>query len=427
MKILLVHNTYQQPGGEDVVFDQERQLLERAGHHVVTYHRGNSEIEEASALSRLGLAKHTIWATDTRQQVAKLIHQEKPRLVHVHNTFMMVSPSVYAACRHAGVPVVQTLHNYRLACPAATFYRNGGVCEECLQHSLWRGVYHGCYRDSRPATATVALMLSWHRSAGTWNDLVDCYIALSGFSRDKFVAAGIPADKVVIKPNFVDPDPGTREMVSKYAVFTGRLSKEKGLHTLLHAWVRLSVHTSLQIIGDGPERENLQAYVRQRGLSGITFRGRLSRDETIAAVKNACVLVFPSECYENFPMSIAEAFACGVPVISSRLGTMEEIVTNGRTGLHFTPGNSEDLAAKVEWAWTHPREIEEMGRQARAEYKAKYTAQRNYEMLMEIYANAIAARGQEVPAEVRDGGFDLRSSVDAEVKWMSGRRFLVRK
>jgi glycosyltransferase involved in cell wall biosynthesis len=394
-KIVLVHNAYREPGGEDVVFAQERQMLERAGHRVAVYWRSNDEINKLSTLGRLALVKNSISSYGTQGEFARLLDRENPDLVHIHNTFFMISPTVYSVCRERGIPVVQTLHNFRLLCPAATFYRDGKVCEECAEHSLWRGIYHGCYRDSRRTTAAVALMLAWHRREGTWNDLVDCYIALSGFSRDKFVAAGIPANKVVVKPNFLDPDPGPRERGGKYVVFTGRLSREKGLHTLLDAWLRLPVHTSLQIIGDGPERENLQAYVRQRrGLSGVTFRGRLSHDETIAAVKNAYVLVFPSECYENFPMSIAEAFACGVPVICSRLGAMEESVDDHRTGLLFAPGDADDLAAKVEWAWTHPREMDEMGREARAEYKAKYTAQRNYEMLMEIYVKAIAARAK---------------------------------
>ena len=398
------------------MFDQERQLLERAGHHVVTYHRSNREIGEASALSRLGLAKHMIWATDTRQQVAKLIHQEKPRLVHVHNTFMMVSPSVYAACRHAGVPVVQTLHNYRLACPEARFYRNGGVCEECLQHSLWRGVRHGCYRGSHIETAGVALMLEVHRVLRTWQKMVDCYIALTEFSRRKFIAAGLPEDRLLTKPNFIHPDPGERMGSGKYALFVGRLSPEKGLRTLVAAWERIGCRIPVLIIGDGPERPALEAQVTERRLCNISFQGRLTRSQTLVAMKDAKFLVLPSQCYENFPMSIVEASASGIPVVCSRLGAIQELVTDGRTGLHFTPGDSEDLAAKVEWAWTHPREMEEMGREARAEYEAKYTAERNYEMLMGIYAKVIAARGQGVFAEVRDGGFDLRSGVDAEVK-----------
>ena len=427
MKILLVHNAYQQPGGEDVVFDQERQLLEHTGHQVVTYCRSNSEISGYSPLKRLVLIERMVWARDTRREIDSLIRREKPDLLHVHNTFLLVSPSIYAACREAGIPVVQTLHNYRLLCPAAIFFRRGSVCEECHEHSLWRGVLHGCYRDSRAKTSAVALMLTVHRWRRTWSEMVDCFVALSGFSRQKFIQGGIPADKVVVKPNFVYADPGCRARSGEYAVFIGRLSPEKRVVTLLTAWQRLQARISLRIIGGGPERESLEALAKQMGLSDVRFFGQLPRDEVIAALKGARCLVFPSEWYENFPMTIAEAFACGVPVIVSRLGAMQEIVDDHRTGLHFTPGDSEDLAAKVKWAWTHPLEMEEMGREARAEYKTMYTAERNYEMLMEIYTKAIAARGQGVIPEARDSGFDLRSGADAEVKSMGVRRSLVRE
>ena len=192
MKIAVVHNTYQQAGGEDVVFEQERKLLESAGHQVVTYERSNHEIDGFSAMQRLALVKRIVWATDSRREFAELLRREKPRLVHVHNTFQMISPSIYSACREANVPVVQTLHNFRLLCPAAEFFRNGGICEECLDHSLWRGVRYGCYRESRTATAAVALMLAVHRRLGTWTESVSSYIALSEFARKKFVQGGCP-------------------------------------------------------------------------------------------------------------------------------------------------------------------------------------------------------------------------------------------
>ena len=181
MKIVLAHNTYQQPGGEDVVFEQERQMLERAGHNVIVYRRTNREINESSALARARLLKQSISASNTECEFGRLLDQEMPNVVHVHNTFFMISPAVYSVCRQRRIPVIQTLHNFRLLCPAATFYRNNKVCEECVSHSLWHGVYHGCYRDSRPTTAVVALTLAWHRQAGTWRELVDCYIALSEF------------------------------------------------------------------------------------------------------------------------------------------------------------------------------------------------------------------------------------------------------
>jgi glycosyltransferase involved in cell wall biosynthesis len=247
-------------------------------------------------------------------------------------------------------------------------------------------------------------MLEVHRVLHTWQEMVDCYIALTEFSRRKLIAAGLPEDRVLTKPNFIHPDPGEPTGNGKCALFVGRLSPEKGLRTLVAAWERIRCRIPILIIGDGPERPALEAQMNERRLCNISFQGRLTRSQTLVAMKDAKFLVLPSQCYENFPMSIVEAFAYGVPVICSRLAAMEEIVTDGRTGLHFTPGDSEDLAAKVEWAWAHPREMQEMGRGARAEYEAKYTAQRNYEMLMEIYAKVIAARGQGVFAEVRDGG-----------------------
>ncbi len=394
MKILLIHTSYQQPGGEDVVFEQECSLLQRAGHEVVVYYRTNWEAERYSGIRRPQLAKHAVWAADSHRDVAELLRKHRPDVVHIHNTFMMISPSVHWACREADVPVVQTLHNYRLFCPDANFYRDDRVCEECATHSLWRGIRHKCYRDSRAASATAALMLAIHRGLGTWTHTVACYIALTEFARQKFIAGGLPRHRIAVKPTFVSPDPGRKDGMGDYAIFLGRLSPEKGVRTLLSAWKQLRVSIPLIIIGDGPLRCEVESQVISGGLNGVSFRGGVPREEALGAVKKARFLVLPSECYENFPMSIAEAFACGVPVICSRLGAMQEVVTDGFTGLHFTPSDSEDLVAKVEWAWTHPREMEEMGREARAEYKAKYTAQRNYEMLMEIYTKAIAARGQ---------------------------------
>ncbi|MFZ0039607.1 MAG: glycosyltransferase family 4 protein [Candidatus Acidiferrales bacterium] len=391
MKILLVHNEYQQPGGEDVVFEQEKRILSRAGHNVITYCRSNHEIEELSAVGRATLVIRTVWAGDTRRDFEALLERENPDVVHVHNTLVMISPSVYSACRKRGVPVVQTLHNFRLLCPGAQFFRDGKICEDCVEHGLLRSVWHGCYRDSRPATASVALMLAWHRQSGTWNELVDCYIALTDFSRNKFIASGFDAAKIIVKPNFVDPDPGAKESPGSGALYVGRLSTEKGLRTLLAAWKRLQNSCTLQIIGDGPERKKLEEEAQLCGLSSIQFRGRLSREESLAAMKGASFLIFPSEWYEGFPVTIAESFACGTPVICSKLGAMEEIVDDSRTGLHFAPGDSEDLARKVDWAIGHPSEIAEMGRAARREYEARYTSEIACDRLMNIYEHAMAA------------------------------------
>ena len=399
MKILLAHNKYQIPGGEEVVLEQEKHLLEDAGHEVITYCRSNHEIEKFNCLERLTLIGRTVWAVDTEREFSQLLTQEKPDIVHVHNTFFMLSPSIYGACKAHGVPVVQTLHNFRLLCPSVTFFRDGKVCEECVEHGLWRSVYYGCYRDSRAATASVALMLGVHRFLGTWEKSVTCYIALTEFGRQKFIAGGLPAEKIAVKPNFVHPDPGERTRRGEYGLFVGRLSREKGISTLLQAWGRLPRHYALHIIGDGPERDGLEAQARQLSLSAVQFQGRLSRDETVTAMKRARFLVVPSGWYETFGMCIAEAFACGTPVICSRLGAMQELVSDGRTGLHFSCGDPNDLAEKVAWAWSHPNEMDAMGREARAEYEAKYTPERNYPMLMGVYRHALADLPTAAPSE----------------------------
>ncbi|MGO9087456.1 MAG: glycosyltransferase [Terriglobales bacterium] len=405
MKVAIVHNSYQQPGGEDFVFDQERQLLQAKGHTVVAYHRSNFEVESYTGLKRLGLAQRTIWAGDTRRDFAELLRREKPDLVHVHNTFMIISPSIYAACREAGVPVVQTLHNFRLFCPAGTFFRDGKVCEECVDHGLVRSVQHACYRDSVSATAVTALMLAVHRQAGTWTNGIDSYISLTQFSRSRGLRAGLPAEKVFVKPNFVHPDPGMGTGTGEYAVFAGRLSPKQRVTTILDAWGRLAgqgLSIPAWIVGGGPERSELEAEAEQRKLTNVVFKGQLPHPETVAAIRGARFLVFTSQWYENFPLTIAESFACGVPVICSRLGAMQEIVEDGRTGLHFTPGDPDDLAAKVEWAWNHPERMRAMGQEARSEYEAKYTADKNYEQLMNIYRHTLAKRGSLAPVQIRD-------------------------
>ncbi|MFY9744083.1 MAG: glycosyltransferase [Candidatus Sulfotelmatobacter sp.] len=390
MKIILVHNSYQQPGGEDVIFEQEHKMLEDAGHQVVAYCRSNWDAEAYPGIRLIGLAKRTIWSTDTRNDFARLLKQEKPDLVHVHNTFVMISPSIYSACSEANVPVVQTLHNYRLLCPAATFFRDGKVCEECLT-SLWRGVEHACYRKSYSATAVVALMLASHRLRETWKREIACFVALSQFARNKFVQGGLPEEKIFVKPNFVSPDPGARTGDGDYAVFVGRLSPGKRMHTVLEAWKRLDHSIPLLIIGGGPNREELEAQAACKELAHVRFRGQLPREQTLAAINNARLLVFASEWYENFPVTLVEAFACSTPVICSRLGAMEEIVADGKTGIHFTPGDPEDLARKVNWAWTHPSETRIMGLAARKEYETKYTVAKNYPILMDIYNRALQA------------------------------------
>ncbi len=389
MLVIVVHNSYQQPGGEDEVVEQEIALLRSAGHEVIEYRRTNNEINEFGLMRKVTLPMRVLWARDSKQDLEKLILKARPDVVHFHNTFMLISPSAYYACSEAAVPVVQTLHNYRLLCPAATFLRDGKVCEDCLGRTPpWPGVLHACYRESRLQTATTGAMLTLHRWLKTWHDKVDIYIALTEFARRKFIEGGLPEEKVVVKPNFINLDPGIREGNGDYAIFVGRLSPEKGVRTLLEAWKHLE-RIPLKIVGDGPLMGKVQAFVRTEKLECVEVLGRCDRDKVFALIKGAQFLVFPSEWYETFGNVAIEAFACGVPVIASRLGAMAEIVKDRTTGLHFKAGDVEDLANKVEWLRSHPTETERMGREARAEYVSKFAVERNYQMLIKIYETAM--------------------------------------
>jgi len=389
MKILIVHNTYQQPGGEDIAAEREASLLANAGHEIIWYRRSNNEANTLNLWDKITLPKRMIWASDAVSDLHRLIAQHKPDVAHFHNTHFMISPAAYTACRDMGVPVVQSLHNPRLLCPAASLYRDGRACEDCLGKTLpWPGIVHACYRNSRYQTAAVATMLTLHRWRKTWAKCVDIYIVFADFYRRKFIESGLAAEKMVVKPHFVDPDPLPRqETTGDYALFVGRLDPEKGVRTLLSAWEHLNA-IPLKIRGAGRLEREAQAAAQRLGT--VEFVGHLSQDELIQLFKGAHFLVWPSEgYYETFGLVAVEAFACGVPVIASRIGVMAEIVQDGHTGLHFAPGDPDDLAAKASWAWTHPEAMAEMGRNARREYEAKYTATRNYELLMGIYDTAI--------------------------------------
>lgn len=383
MKVLLVHNYYQQPGGEDQVFASESELLETHGHSVVRYTAHNDKVSEMNSLS---LVQATLWNKAVYSELRTLINKERPQVAHFHNTFPLISPAAYYAAKAEGVPVVQTLHNYRLLCPSqgGVFLRNGQVCEDCLGKFLpWPGIVHGCYRNSKAGTAVHSIMLSLHRVLQTWTKTVDIYIALTDFARQKFIQGGLPAEKIVIKPNFVYPDPTPGKGQGGYALFVGRLSPEKGIDTLLAAWEQLDSKVPLKIVGDGPLALQVDKATQQ--IPGVEWLGRLPKTEVLALMKNAYILLFPSLWYEGFPMVIAEAFAVGLPIIASELGSMSSLITSGRTGLHCRPGNPEDVAAQVKWALTHSAELTQMRQEARVEFENKYTAEQNYQILMEIY------------------------------------------
>lgn len=366
------------------MFRAEVELLRQNRHEVIEYTNHNDALSD---LSRVQAAARTIWSRKSVQDLSQLIRRHTPDIAHFHNVFPLISPSAYHACRRLGVPVVQTLHNFRLLCPSATLFRDGHVCHDCVGRAVpWPGIVHGCYRGSRAQSAVVAGMLVLHRGIGTWRNQIDVYIALSQYAMDTFVRAGFPAAKFVIKPNFVSPDPGRGDGSGGYALFVGRLTPEKGVRTLLLAWERLG-HIPLKIVGDGPLLRETVARVQERRLK-VEVLGVRPHAQVIGLMTGAYCLVFPSEWYEGFPMAILEAYACGVPVVASRLGTMAEVVHDNRTGLLFAAAKPEDLASQVEELWRRPDLRRQLGGLAREEFESRYTDRSNHEALMRIYHQA---------------------------------------
>jgi len=388
MKVLIIHNYYQQYGGEDTVVRAEKKLLTRHGNVVVSYSRLNSRVYRYSFLKKVNLYLNTHWSEDDYLDIKNIIKKENPDIAHIHNTFLLVTPSAYCACKDLGVPIVQTLHNYRFFCPGGNLYIKGLICEECLKEkSFKKSMINGCWRNSRLLTASVARMLKYHIGKGTFRNLIDYYIVLTEFSKNKFMEAGYDSNKMVVKPNFVDFDPVRRAGVGKYVLFVGRLSEEKGVRLLVNSWSRLG-KVPLKIIGTGDLLKDLQKYSQNKGLN-IDFLGQKSHEEVIKYIKDSAFVVLPSKCYETFGRVIVESFACSVPVIATRLGAMEELIQNNKTGLLFEAGNKEDLIRKINYLWERKDLIEELGRNARKEYEKKYTAEKNYDMLIGIYKRAI--------------------------------------
>ena len=387
MKVLLCHNYYQQPGGEDLSFETEARLLETRGHDVVRFTRHNDEIE---GMSRMKTAACTLWNRRTYREVRAILRRQRPDVMHCTNIFPLISPSVYYAARAEGVPVVQSLRNYRLLCVNGYLLRNHRVCEDCVGKAVpWPAVVHGCYRQSRAGSLVVASMLVLHRAVRTWSRMVTRYYATTEFSRRLFVTAGIPADRIAVMPCFVDPDPGVGTGSGGYAVFVGRLSPEKGIEMMLSAWTRLSGRLKLKIVGDGP----LAPMVREAAARSphVEWLGYRKPEETLAVVGGASCLVMPSIWYETFGRTIIEAYATGTPVVASRFGAMAELVDDGRTGRLFEVGNADDLAAQVGRLLDDPRLLADMRQEVRREFEKKYAAEANYRALMDIYRDAMSS------------------------------------
>jgi len=382
MKIAVIHNFYKSSGGEDRVFENEIDILRRHGHTVSEFTMHNDDVD---AISRLRLAKETIWSKRSYDSLLEFFQRYHPDVAHFHNTFPLISPAGYYAARAAGAAVVQTLHNFRLVCPSGQLLRAGRICEDCLGRTFpWPSVAHACYRGERGATAVIAGMSAFHRLRGTWTDQVDRYIAQTEFAKGRFIAGGLPAEKIVVKSHFVSGQPATAA-ASRHqrALFVGRLSAEKGIDTLLQAWNELE--TPIDLFGSGPLLETVQ----RANLASIHVKGNVTQDEVAKAMATASFIVVPSVWYEGTPLVVIEAFAAGLPVIASRLGAMAEIVDDGVTGLHFEAGNASDLASKVRWATDHQKDMLHMGERARLAYQTRFSESIGYAKLISVYEDVL--------------------------------------
>ena len=387
-RVLQVHTRYREAGGEDRVVDDERHLLESAGVKVDQVIFDNAAIDEGSSGGSARAAASAVWSTEAASRVRRAINTSRPDVVHVHNTFVLASPSVFWAANRSAVPVVHTLHNYRLVCPVATCFRDGHSCTDCVGQPIpLPGVVHSCVRGSLTQSAVVAATLAAHRALGTWQRRIDRYVALTGFQRSLLVDGGLPARRISVVPNFLEPDPGVQADDRSGLLYLGRLSSEKGIATLTAA--AALGNQLVRVAGDGPAGH----LVREAAASGqVTSIGRLSAIDARREVAAASALVVPSLWFEGFPMVVLEAYACGTPVIASRIGSLAELVEDGTTGLLVPPGDPHALARALTWVAEHPNEMRGMGANARRRYEERYRGAHHLGALMDVYQQAIETR-----------------------------------
>jgi len=397
MKILLAHNYYgtAAPSGENRVFDAERALLRERGHEVSEYVRHNDSIRAKGTLGAVQGALATPWNPWAAAHMRRAVEAFRPEVVHVHNTFPLLSPAIFFAIGNKAARVL-TLHNYRLFCAAAIPMRDGQVCTECLdRHSAGPALRHGCYRGSRFATLPLALSVELHRRIGTWTRQVDAFITLTDFQRDQMVAAGLPANRIYVKPNFSPGYPVTVEWRERgnYVVYAGRLSAEKGVEMLIQAWLSWGGKApELRVLGDGPLRVVLERMVMDSPTAKVRFMGKISRQDAHQQIAHAKLMVMPSLCFEGFPMAICEAFAFGTPVVVSGIGPLPSIVRHGVSGIVFAPGDVHALLREMATIWNSPISLENLSAGARVAFELHYNEEANYQMLTEIYSKAMSAR-----------------------------------
>jgi glycosyltransferase involved in cell wall biosynthesis len=384
---LLCHNSYQQHGGEQIVVLALKELLEQKGHQVLFYTEDNREIEQYNTLQKVGFFPRTLFSQRTYQRLRQIAAQATPDIAHVHNVFPLLSPAVYIALQRSGVPIVQSIHNYRLMCINGLFLRDGRLCERCKRGKFFSGFQFKCYKDSYMLSGLYALTIGWHRRLRTF-DRIDRFIASTSFAAEQLVEGGVAkASKISILGNFLPaplPDAGAPDLREPYIVYLGRLSREKGLFTLLEA-MQTMTNLRLKVAGTGPLADDIHAYLQDHRLHNVEMLGFIDDEAKYRLLRGALCCVIPSECYEVFPIVVLESAAVGTPLVASRLGSLATVILEGETGLMFTPGESNDLRDKLELLVTRPDLALNMGQRARQWVETGHTPEAHYNALLKIY------------------------------------------
>ena len=380
-KILIVHNFYQVGGGEHTVYENERKLLMQNGHEVVSYTRSNFEIN--SLKEKIMLPINTIFNIKTYRDIKKVIKENEIDIVHCHNTFPLISPSVYYAAKSIGVPVIQTIHNFRFVCPAGILYRNNEICEECCNKNLYQSIKNNCYRNSKLGSLIVALMLTIHRLLGTYKNKVDKYIVLTQFNKNK-LSSVIDKEKMVIKPNFtfIEDNKNYVNKEKDYFVFVGRFTEEKGIRFLLDSWKRID-NEKLIIIGDGPLKNEVEAVSKEH--ENIEYLGFLDKNMVRDKMSKAKALVFTGECYEGaFPLVLIEAMSAGTAILVPNIGNVNDEVRNSNFGFIYNFRDQDDFIRNVQKLSDYEC-YNQIGKNAKQHFNSKYTSDNNYKLLVDIY------------------------------------------
>lgn len=388
LRILQVHNAYQIPGGEDVVVANEKKLLEMNGNEVFSYSRNNDELKTMNAFQKFLIPFTAVYSFKTYREVKKLIRENKIDIVHVHNTLMVVSPSVFYAAFHCHVPVVQTLHNFRMLCPAGSYFRGDRICEECSEKGLQCSLKYGCYRGSKAQTFVSAAILKIHRMLGTYRKVN--FICLTEFNREKLSRLNeggkqiVDMKKVYIKPNFTFQEgiSGEVQEAGDYFLVVGRVEALKGIDVVVKAFEKIP-DQKLIVAGDGPMMAEMKAYIKEHNMSNVKFAGYLDKAKVQEKYRGAKAVIMASQCYEAFAMTIAEAYSNAVPVIAGNVGNLANMVEEGVTGIKFIYDSPDDLAAKI--LKYNTMDIAKMKQNAKTFYEKRLKPEDNYRILEEIY------------------------------------------